>query len=133
MPILADGTDLAVNDGASSAYADITGVLSFVPPDAEMAEYDSTHLNSTAGIMTKKPKSRAEPGVFTFSMWYDETEYERLIGLRGTEKNFRITYPDSSVDTIPGFIRKVTREEAVNQEPMKMSVTVQITGAVTRS
>lgn len=133
MPILADGTDIAVNDGASSAYVDITGVISFTPPNPEVGEYDSTHLNSTAGTMTKKPKSRAEPDRMSITMWYDESEYERLIGLRGTEKNFKITYPDSSIDTFAGFIRSVVRQESQNQEPMKMVVNIQNQGAITRS
>lgn len=133
MPFLADGTDLQVNDGASSAFADITGVISITPPAAELGVYDTTHLNSTAGTMTKSPLSRAEPGQMSWVMWNDSTEYSRLTGLRGTAKSFKITYPNSTVDTFTGSITKVEQTELQNQEGSKLNVTVAVHGAVTRT
>lgn len=133
MSILADGSVLQVNDGASNAYVDIPGVISFVPPESEFGEYDDTALDSTDGIMIKEPKSRAEPGTFSWVMKYSDTEYERLLALKGVKKSFKITYPDSSVDTIPAFIKKPERQEAQNQEPMRVTVTCQVTGLVVRT
>lgn len=132
-PFLADGTDLAVNDGVGNTYADITGVLTITPPAEETAEWDSTDLNTTAGIRTKEPLSRADLGQWSFEAWNDATEYSRLVGLRGSKKNFKITYPNSAVHTIPSFIRKVEIQQMENQSPSKITVTLQVTGAITRA
>jgi hypothetical protein len=131
-PFLADGTTLQVDDGASSAYVAITQVLTITPPSEEVGGYDATTLTSTAGTMVKAPLSRKEPGTFGWSMWNDATEKLRMMSLRGVAHNFKITYPNSAVDTIPGWISKVETDELENQSPGKLKVTVMISGAVTR-
>src|SRR5688572_26565664 len=135
MPFLADGLDLQVNDGGAGAYADITGVITVTPPSLEVGSYDSTHLNATAGILTKEPLSRAELGTFEWTMFDDPTEYSRLVGLRGTKKNFKIVYPSTPAtnDVIPAFISKVEQLPQENQEPAKLRVLCILTGAVTRT
>jgi hypothetical protein len=133
MSILADGTTVTFNDGAASAYVAVPDIISFNPPEGEIGEYDGTALTSTAGIMIKKPKSRMEPGTWDYTAFYSDAEYLRVVAARGVEKSHKITYPDTKIDTIPGFIKSVKRLEGQNQEPMKMSVTIQITNLVVRT
>jgi hypothetical protein len=132
-PFLADGCVFSVNDGTAGAHAAITGVITITPPASETGEWDATALDSTAGTMIKKPKSRAEPGTMSWTMFNDGTEYARLKALQGTEKEFKLTYPNSKIDTWDGFIRKVEQTELQNQEPAKITVTVQVKGLVVRT
>jgi hypothetical protein len=134
-PFLADGTLVQIDDGASNAFADITGVITITPPVAEVGVYDTTHLKTTAGIMTKAPLSRAEPGEMSWTMQYDMTEYARLVALRGVAKNLKITYPTtpSKTDTIPLSIKKVDPGELENQKMGILTVTAAVLGAVVRA
>jgi hypothetical protein len=132
-PFLADGTTLQIDDGASNAFTLCVNVLTITPPGEEVGGYDSTHLTSTAGTLTKEPLSRADPGTFQWTAWNDSAEKTRLVGLRGTKKNFKITYPNAKVDTIPGWIQKVETKELQNQSPSEIVVTVMISGTITRT
>jgi len=132
---LADGTGLTINDGAANAATAVPGIITITPPSSEMGEYDATALDSTAGTMVKEPKSRTEPGTMSWTMFKTHAQYDRLCAHRdaGTKKSFVLTYPDTETDTWTGFIRKVDTVEAQNQEPVKLTVTVQVCGLVTRS
>jgi hypothetical protein len=134
-PFLFDGATLEINDGASSAYVAVTGVLTMTPPEEELGGYDSTALDSTAGSRTKEPLSRSDPGTWAFTLWNSSVEKERLVELREnrTKKNFRITWPNGDIDIVPSFINKVSSGEMGIEDPSKLTVNLTVTGAVTRT
>jgi hypothetical protein len=134
-PFLFDGATLEINDGGADAYVAVTGVLTMTPPEEELGGYSSTALDSTAGSHTNEPLSRSEPGQFSFTLWNSQTERERLINLRvnRTKKNYRITWPSGDIDVVPAFINKVASGEMGVPDPAKLTVSLTITGAVTRT
>jgi hypothetical protein len=132
-PFLADGTILQINDGASNAYANVTGVLTITPPAPKVGVYDATALDTAAGSLVKKPLSRSDPGQMSWTMWNDATEYARLILIRGVEKSIKITYPNTKIDTFPVSISVVETGEMQNQDPSKLTVQVDVLGPVVRT
>jgi hypothetical protein len=134
-PFLFDGATLEINDGASSAYVEVTGVLTMTPPEEELGARDTTALDSTAGSRTKAPNSRSDPGTWQFTLWNSSTEKERLITLRAnkTEKDYKVTWPNGDIDVIPSFINKVSSGEMGIEDQAKLTVSLTVTGAVTRT
>ena len=139
MPTLFDGATLAVDDAGTGATTGastvITGIISMTPPAPKLGTYESTHLGSTAGTMTKKPLSRVDPGSMQFVIWRESTEWTRLWALHTDVHTFILTYPTSptTTDTFSGVITDIAQGEFGYSDPMKATVTVEVLGAVTRA
>lgn len=123
MPMLADGTVMSINDGASSAYVAIPGVLTITPPNAVLKKYDATALDSPAGTDVMAPGTRAAPGELKFTMFYLAAQDARLKGLRGTAKNIKLVYPDTEEKVFAGWVESVEWSTMENQKPTELTVT----------
>lgn len=137
-PTAAKGTLLKSGNGASTeVFAVIPGVTNLSGPTLGGEFIDVTHHSSAGGYREKIPSFK-EAGQVTFDLLYDDSETKHQALLTDYEnrtlRNFTITLPTTGGE-IWSFAAYVTSFElqASIDDAIKASVTLELTGAVTRA
>jgi acetylornithine deacetylase/succinyl-diaminopimelate desuccinylase-like protein len=132
-----DSSALTITDNTDAAtmtpvtYSTVGEVTDWDGPSGSAAVIDMTHLSSTA---KEKKAGIPDEGQFTFSMNFDPDDTgqaaARTARANGTEKNFKVTYEDSTVQSFAGYVLSLSSSGSVDGKAAG-SMTVEITGAVT--
>lgn len=125
------GWDLAVNDGASSAFVNIDQIIDLTAPDdGPYGMVESKTLDLSSNQVTRKPTVKT-PGNFTFTYEFDKTQYARLDALKGTEKSWKVSSTDGTpwTRTVPGVLTQQVISGVVADGIVAVQVTVEVSGA----
>lgn len=129
------GTQLLVGDGASpEAFTAIAEIRNIGGPQITNPQQDATTLESSAKEFIS---ALAEPGTVPFELlWINTAQQQQIFDdvAAGTQRSYRITLPTSPVTTF-NFAAQIS-EFSLNVEPespIAASITLQTSGAVTRS
>lgn len=95
-PIFGEGSKLAVNDGASSAFVDFDDVTDITPPAETQVVVDRNRLSATT-LVEKAFSPRRALSQMTFMYEQGLTKYQRVEALKNVEKSFRITSADDNL------------------------------------
>jgi hypothetical protein len=137
MSAIGFGSKVAIDDGTSSAFVDVTGLVSITPNAEEVGKVESKRLDLVARTITSV-QTLQKPGVLQYTYEMSPLEFSRHEGLRrnsttnkSTPKNWKVTIADDTtptVKTVPGFITK-NAIQPVNAEGItEVQVEVEITG-----
>jgi hypothetical protein len=124
------GWKLQVDDGASNAYADITGIVDLEPPDdGSWGFREKKTLDLTNGTVTRE-KTVKTPGEFTFTWEWDKTQYARLELLDGVAKNWKMLSTDGTAFTriVPGILAQNKIQGVTADGGVMVQTTVGVTG-----
>jgi hypothetical protein len=121
-----------IDDGASSAFVEITNVTSLGCPDITLGMVESKRLNITNRTIRKVP-AMFDRGEITITYEFSDTEKDRLDGLRDavTEKSFKFTIEYGVTDwteTIKGYVTKNVINEVVADEIVTCTATITFSG-----
>ena len=113
------------------SYSEIGEVTDWDGPSGSASVIDMTNLQS---IAKEKRIGLPDEGQFTFSMNFipDDVGQLALAAARkaGSEKNFKVTYEDGSVQSFAGFVLGFATSGSVDGK-VPGKVTIEITGEVT--
>lgn len=112
-------------------YAEIAEVTDFDGPSGSASVISMTHLRSTAH---EKKMGLLDEGQFTFSLNYLPSD-AGLVAARqaragNIERNFRITFANSTTASFAGYVAAVSTSGSVDGK-VTGSITIEITGSVT--
>jgi hypothetical protein len=133
MSVIGLGDKVEIDDGASNAYAIVPDLTDIDVPDEMLGVAVSKRLNS-GGRLTKVT-TVGDPGELKFTWEFSQVTMTRLNGLKGTQKNFKVTMLDpansSFVRILPGKIIHNKPSKIVADEIKEVETTVIVTGAAT--
>jgi len=113
------------------AWTEIGEITDFSGPDGTANEIDTTHLGSTAKEFLM---GLPDEGSISLSINWEpsDTGQQAVIAARKarTEKDFKITYSDSSTATFKGYVLGLSSSGAVDGK-IDGSITIRITDEVT--
>ena len=113
------------------AWIEIGKVVSFDGPSGSASVFDETHLQSVA---KEKRMGLPDEGKFGMSLIMDPDDTGQLATRTAredrTEKDFRVTYSDDSVQTFSGYVLGFSSSGAVDGK-VEAKIDIEITGAVT--
>lgn len=122
------GSTLEINDGAASAFVDVTNLVDIDPPDDVMGAAESKRLDLASDTITAVPTVK-NPGEFSFTYEYDDgTEFDRIDALKGVAKSFKFTPNGGTAKTVPGFVTSNKMNQVVADQIMTATTTVRVTG-----
>lgn len=130
--ILAKGTVIAVGDGGSpESFTSITEIASFDGPDITANPIDVTDLLSAA---REYKQGLEDGGTLSIPIMYISANAQHA-QLRddagaGTERNYRMTFSDSSTATFPATVNGFTLAGAVD-DVLRAVITLKLAGAIT--
>lgn len=104
-------------------------VLSVQPPGGRVAEVETTNLSNTD--KTFRPSQIGEAGEVTLTVQYDPAVHGAL--LTKTVVACSVNYPGGAADSFQGFVTALDPDEAGQDSNHEASITIRITGAVTRT
>jgi hypothetical protein len=132
-----DSTGKTITDNTDAALAtpvtwtEIADVPDFGGPDGTASEIDTTHLGSTAKEFLM---GLPDEGSISLSINWEPSDngQQAVIAARKarTEKDFKITYSDSSTATFKGYVLGLSSSGAVDGK-IDGSITIRITDEVT--
>lgn len=117
-PIYGDDTVVQVNDGASSAFADIDDILDATGPGPERAHVERKRLNN-AGIVERTPGNRIDYGEVSLTLEMKGPLFTRFKALQQPTATFvpgaadtrvfswKFKYPDGHAQAFGGSVRSV--------------------------
>ena len=131
--VLAKGTLVEVESASSGVYVSVDEVINFSGPGGSAKIIDQTNLQSTR---KEKRMGLPDEGSFSLDLNFDSSDagQARLFSIRNSQTlgNFRVTYSNGTVDTFSGYVTEFTTS-GQNDDLLKAKVTIEITGAVTRT
>jgi hypothetical protein len=133
MSLIGYGAKVEINDGVASAFAVVNNLTDIDPPDETWKTVESKRLDLASQTLVKVTTLK-DPGEFSFSCEMDKTGWDRLTGLKNTQKNFKITIlgastpTDDIVRTVPGKITMVKPDQVEADKIVTFKVTVAING-----
>ena len=125
---IGDNCYVQIADGASGAYVTVTNVFNISPPveEQKLVEYmplsgatRSVFATGTIGL-----------SAWTFELYFTDNEYARLVGLRGSTKNFKIVWYDGANAVVSSTITKVTPKIGGRDDIPTITVDLQQLGAI---
>jgi len=127
-----DNTDTAT--GTPASWIEVGEVNTWDGPGGSATMYETTHLGSTA---KEKMVGLPDEGQITLGLNWDldaDSGQQAAMTARNgrTEKNFRLTFSDSSTATFAGYVLGMSSSGSVDDK-VSGSITIEITGAVTWS
>lgn len=132
-----DSSALTITDNSDAAtmtpkdWTAVGEVIDFDGPGGSASVIDATHLTSTA---REKLMGIPDEGQFSFSLnrVFSDTGQEACLAARAarTERNFKVTYTDDTVQTFAGYVLQFSTTGGVDDK-VNGSITVEITGSVT--
>lgn len=134
MSVIGYDTLIEVNDGASNAQTEITGVTNITFPSEKLNVVESKKLNASTRKIDKVA-TLVDPGEWSFDVEYNITMIQRLIALRvlsdaGTTSTFRITFPDLRRATFASFVTSLPLDPIVSDGILVVKPTLVVSGAV---
>lgn len=96
-PIFGEGSKVAVNDGASSAFVDFDDATDITPPAETQVVVDRNRLSATT-LVEKAFSTRRALSQMTFAYEQGLTKYQRVEALKdNADHSFRITSSDNNL------------------------------------
>jgi hypothetical protein len=134
-----EGTIFQVESATPGTYTTIAAATGIGANEPEVAEVPKTTLASTR--KEYRPGKIPDEGTIDFTIWYDPNDatHQSLYTFwaAGTTKNWKVKYNDglttNASETFAGFITKPSRGEIADEENVSLTVTIRITGSVTRT
>ena len=135
------GTILKIGSGSSApyTYVAIKGVFDVPAIETTQEKIEVTHHDQNSQYRKYIPSGLIDPGDYAFQMRSDRSDstQQSLYTLfkSGAEGHFQIEYPDGLVQTFDAYITGMTYNEAdaTSPEPVQVTVTLAISGAVTET
>jgi hypothetical protein len=132
---------LQMETATPGTYADVVQVMSTGAPKPTVAAVKKTNLAST--VQEYRPGKIPDNGELQFRVQYDpnDTTHQALLTAlyAGTTKNWKLKYPDGMAtpanSMFAGFLTAFEPDNfsATDENNVEADVTIQITGAVTRT
>jgi hypothetical protein len=97
-PIFGEGSAMAVNDGANSAFVDFDDVTDITLPTEAQVTADRNRLSATTLVETAF-STRRDPGTLTFTYENGFSKYDRIEDLRDDtpDPSWRFTAADGNL------------------------------------
>ena len=129
-----DSSAMTAYDSAGTftpaTYTEVGEIIDFDGPGGSGSVIDATHLGSSA---REKIMGIPDEGQFTFGLnrVFSDAGQQVLAAARmaRTEKDFRVTYMDGTVQTFAGYVLQFSSSGGVDDK-INGSVTIEITGEV---
>lgn len=118
------------HDTTLSFGSAITLVNSVSAPEIEVSDVNITHLASSNGFK-EWASGLGDGGEVEFEIQYGKAQVATLYGYIRTTQAFTLTFPDGSTWTGNGHIKKLGGGKVEEDDIIKNSVTIKVTGKPT--
>ena len=105
----------------------IAEVIDCAFPDVSVEQFKTTSHATANGYHTYAPKPLADMGDLAAKIAVQKTEYSTLLGLVGTEKWWRVSFPGIGTWDFQGFISKLGGGSFSAEDPVQVETDMTIT------
>lgn len=129
-PIFGEGTAIAINDGAASAFVDVEDATAITPPQETVVVVERNRLSATT-LVERAFSTRRDPGQSSFQYEVGFDKFDRINDLVNSDQSFRITYTDGTRIAFTGRIISNVPEGVQGSAITMATATIQLTSLIT--
>lgn len=124
------GTTLHYGAAGAAAATALAGIESIGGlPTQQVGKKEITRIDQASKVKQYAPMM-IDPGVLSFVLGFEKTDYATALGMVGVMHSWKITYSDGSTDTFDGFISSLGKT-AEKEGEVLVPVEIQVSGEVT--